>query len=192
MHALRGSNVLAVITTLNPIVKGWAAYYRGVVSKRTFGVPDDYMWSLTYKWATNSHPNKSKWWVSSRYFGKFNKFRNNRWVFGDAASGAHLARFSWTDIVCRTHYLERVPRVAWATRVVLTVSASRAPSGFAFDDRADNGVDSSQSVRREVNQQGVALLTDSYLLERLERQSAIGLCCGNVRRAAAPPIVPSG
>src|SRR6476661_5199133 len=82
-----------------PIVKGWAAYYRGVVSKKTFSVLDDYLWALTYKWATYSHPNKSKWWVSARYFGKFNKFRNNRWVFGDAASGAHLARFAWTDIV---------------------------------------------------------------------------------------------
>ena len=51
---------------------------------------DDYLWTLTYKWATYSHPNKSKWWVSARYFGKFNKFRNNRWVFGDATSGAHL------------------------------------------------------------------------------------------------------
>jgi len=35
----------------------------------------------------------------ARYFGKFNKFRNDRWVFGDAASGVHLAGFAWTDIV---------------------------------------------------------------------------------------------
>ena len=99
IRALRGSNARAVISALNPVVKGWAAYYRGVVSKKTFGVLDDYLWTLTYKWATYSHPNKSKWGASARYFGKFNKFRNNRWVFGDAASGAHLARFSWTDIV---------------------------------------------------------------------------------------------
>jgi hypothetical protein len=26
----------AIIAELNPIVKGWAAYYRGVVSKKTF------------------------------------------------------------------------------------------------------------------------------------------------------------
>ena len=52
---------------------------------------DDYLWALTYKWAVYSHANKSKRWVAARYFGKFNKFRNNRWVFGDAASGAYLA-----------------------------------------------------------------------------------------------------
>jgi RNA-directed DNA polymerase len=99
IHALRGSNAKAVIATLTPVIKGWAAYYRGVVSKRTFSVLDNYMWALTYKWATYSHPNKSKRWVVARYFGKFNKFRNNQWVFGDAASGTHLTKFSWTGIV---------------------------------------------------------------------------------------------
>jgi RNA-directed DNA polymerase len=49
MHALRGSNAKAVITALNPMVKGWAAYYRGVVSKKTFSSLDDYLWALTYK-----------------------------------------------------------------------------------------------------------------------------------------------
>jgi RNA-directed DNA polymerase len=47
-RALRGSNAWAVISALNPIVKGWAAYYRGVVSKKTFGVLDDYLWTLIY------------------------------------------------------------------------------------------------------------------------------------------------
>ena len=32
--ALHGANAEAVITTLNPIIRGWAAYYRTVVSKR--------------------------------------------------------------------------------------------------------------------------------------------------------------
>jgi RNA-directed DNA polymerase len=99
MRSLRGSNAAAVIAELNPIVKGWAAYYRGAVSKKTFSSLDDYLWELTYKWAVYSHANKPKRWVVARYFGKFNKFRNNHWVFGDAASGAHLARFAWTTIV---------------------------------------------------------------------------------------------
>ena len=99
MRALRGSNAAAVIAALNPIIRGWAAYYRGVVSSRTFKSLDNYLWTLTYKWATRSHPNKPKTWVCARYFGKFNKFRNDHWVFGDAASGAYLVKFSWTDIV---------------------------------------------------------------------------------------------
>ena len=102
IRALRGSNATAVIAALNPVIRGWAAYYRGVVSKRTFGVLDDYLWKLTYKWATHSHANKPGTWVSARYFGKFNKFRNDTWVFGDKVSGAHLLKFSWTGIVRHT------------------------------------------------------------------------------------------
>ncbi len=97
-RALRGSNAAAVIATLNPVIRGWAAYYRGAVSSRVFSSLDDYMWKLTWKWATWRHNNKPKRWIAGRYFGKFNKFRNDRWVFGDRDSGACLVKFSWTNI----------------------------------------------------------------------------------------------
>jgi len=56
------------------------------------------MWKLLYKWATWRHKNKPKHWIVGRYFGKFNTFRNDRWVFGDHDSGAYLVKFSWTAI----------------------------------------------------------------------------------------------
>lgn len=122
MRTLRGSNAAAVLAVLNPIIRGWAAYYRGVVSSRTFKSLDNYMWALTYKWATHGHANKPKTWVAARYFGKFNKFRNDHWVFGDAASGAYLVKFSWTPIVRHIPVTGRAspddPALAeyWATR----------------------------------------------------------------------------
>jgi RNA-directed DNA polymerase len=97
-RSLRGGNAMAVIATLNPLIRGWAAYYRGVVSSRLFGSLDHYLWHITYKWAIWRHANKPKHWIVGRYFGKFNKFRNDRWVFGDRDSGAYLVRFSWTAI----------------------------------------------------------------------------------------------
>ncbi len=63
MRALRGSNAAAVLARLNPIIRGWAAYYRAVVSSKMFSTLDTYMWRLTYKWAKYSHPNKSKTWI---------------------------------------------------------------------------------------------------------------------------------
>jgi RNA-directed DNA polymerase len=75
------------------------------VSSKIFSRLDTYMWRLTYKWAKHSHPNKSKTWAVARYFGKFNKFSNDRWVFGDRAiinargDVAHLIKFRWTNIV---------------------------------------------------------------------------------------------
>jgi RNA-directed DNA polymerase len=47
MKALRGANIAAVLTRLNPIVRGWSAYYRTVVSSKVFARLDNYMWALT-------------------------------------------------------------------------------------------------------------------------------------------------
>ena len=99
MRSLRGANAPAVLARISPIVRGWAAYYRGVVSKEVFSTLDYHLWQLTYKWAKHSHPNKSKSWITARYFGRFNPARQDKWVFGDRDSGAYLPRFAWTKIV---------------------------------------------------------------------------------------------
>ena len=101
-HALRGANVVAVLAKIVPITRGWVAYYRMVVSTRVFAALTDYLWKLTYKWACWTHPNKPKRWIISRYYRKFNKFRNDRWVFGNPETGACLPKPSWTDIVRHT------------------------------------------------------------------------------------------
>jgi RNA-directed DNA polymerase len=102
MKALRGANAEAVLQRLNPIIRGWAAYYRIVVSSKTFDALDDHMWKLTYKWAKFRHPHKPKRWIISRYFGMFNTSRRDRWVFGDRDTGAYLLKFAWTKIVRHT------------------------------------------------------------------------------------------
>ncbi|MEU8151437.1 group II intron maturase-specific domain-containing protein [Nonomuraea sp. NPDC048901] len=104
VRALRGSNARAVIARLNPIMRGWAAYYRGVVASKIFSALDHHVWWPTFRWARHTHSNKPKKWIVRRYFGRFNRFRNDRWVFGDRTSVSdggvrHLAKFSWTTIV---------------------------------------------------------------------------------------------
>jgi RNA-directed DNA polymerase len=99
LRSLQGHNAGAVIRRLNPIIRGWAAYYRTQVSSRTFKKLDQHLWALTYRWALLSHRNKSRPWVFARYFDTFNRSRKDRWVFGDRASGAYLHRFAWTGIV---------------------------------------------------------------------------------------------
>ncbi len=99
VRTLHGTNAAAVVFRLNPVIRGWSAYYRSVVSGRVFTGLDHYVWHLTYRWARRSHPNKSRGWVATRYFGLFNKSRRDRWVFGDRDSGAYLTKFSWTKIV---------------------------------------------------------------------------------------------
>ena len=104
MRALRGSNAAAVIAALNPDHPGLGGLLPGCgVEARC-----SHAWTTTCGSSpTNgprySHPNKPKRWIVGRYFGKFNKFRNDRWVFGDRDSGAYLVKFAWTDIVRHMH-----------------------------------------------------------------------------------------
>lgn len=99
MVAPPGANAGAVLRKINPIVRGWSAYHRTVVSGGIFTALDNHMWKLADKWAKHSHPNKPKHWISDKYFGRFNRSRNDRWVFGDRDSGAYLLKFSWMKIV---------------------------------------------------------------------------------------------
>ena len=58
MRALRGHNAQQVLIRLNPIIRGWSAYYRHVVSAEVFAALDYHVWKLAYKWARHSHPRK--------------------------------------------------------------------------------------------------------------------------------------
>jgi RNA-directed DNA polymerase len=98
-RALRGANADAVIARLNPIITGWAAYYRIGVSKRAYNALDAHLWRLAWKWARFSHPNKPRRWVIARYFGMFNPARQDKWVFGSRDTGFYLRKFAWTKIV---------------------------------------------------------------------------------------------
>jgi len=109
VRAMRGANAAAVMHRLNPVIRGWSAYERSGVSGRVFARLDHHVWHITYRWARHSHPNKSRGWVAARYFGRFNKSRQDRWVFGDRDTGAYLAKFAWTKIV------RHVPVRGWAS-----------------------------------------------------------------------------
>ena len=98
MRRLRGSNATAVIATLGPVIRGWTAYHRCMVSSKVFGSLEDYMWKLTWKWARYSHQNKPPRWVAARYYGAHCPPRDDRWVFGDKDTGAYLIKHPWTAI----------------------------------------------------------------------------------------------
>ncbi|MFE7803064.1 group II intron reverse transcriptase/maturase [Nocardia sp. NPDC057440] len=99
MRHLRGAGPADVAIRLNPIIRGWTAYFRSMVSSETFTNLDAYLFKLTCRWARRRHDNKSWQWVTNRYFGQFNKSRQDQWVFGDRVSGVFLQRFAWTKIV---------------------------------------------------------------------------------------------
>jgi RNA-directed DNA polymerase len=96
---LRGQSVGAVLKALNPIIRGWANYYRTVVSKATFNKLDHWMYSRCVRYAKHQHPLKSWKWIVDRYWGQLKQGSKNQWVFGDKQSGAYLLHLNWTSIV---------------------------------------------------------------------------------------------
>jgi RNA-directed DNA polymerase len=158
MRRLRGGNSAVVIAELNPVIRGWAAYYRGVVSSKVFHSLDAYVWRLTFKWAKWRHRNKPRAWIVRQYFGKFNRFKDDNWVFGDRDSGAYLLKFSWTGI----------------TRHVV-VKGSASPDDPAL---AGYWADRRHKVKPPL---------DNYTLHLLERQDARCPLCGEHLLAVDQP-----
>jgi RNA-directed DNA polymerase len=156
-RALRGANVKAVLARIAPIVRGWVAYYRAVVSTRVFSAQTEYLWKLTYKWACRSHPDKPKSWIVGRYYGKFNKFRNDRWVFGDRDTGAYLPKPSWTSIVAHPGQRRRVPGRPRPGRVLgATPPEGPAPAGLLHRAPANQAGRAVHLVRGEPADKGPA------------------------------------
>lgn len=67
-----------VITALNPLLRGFANYYRGQVSKQTFSYIRHRVVTYLWRWARRRHPNKGKRWVKNRYF---QWFKGDDWTF---------------------------------------------------------------------------------------------------------------
>lgn len=95
---LNGSNVEKVIKRLNPIIRGWANYFRTQVSSKTFHDMDYFMYKREFRYSKRMHPKKSLQWRKAKYWGKLNLNRKDNYVFGDKETGAYLQKFSWTGI----------------------------------------------------------------------------------------------
>ncbi len=70
----------ALIGKLNPIIRGWANYFRTGASKETYSEMDNYLWNTLWQWAKRRHPNKSGNWIAKKYW------LNNQakeWRFGN-------------------------------------------------------------------------------------------------------------
>ncbi|MFJ5817392.1 group II intron reverse transcriptase/maturase [Streptomyces sp. NPDC093108] len=102
IRSLDGAPAAAVIRKVNPYIRGWSTYYRGAVSSQIFNSLDNYVYALTRGWARRAHENKTGTWITSRYYGRHNPTRQDRWVFGNPAAEGYLVKFAWTKIVRHT------------------------------------------------------------------------------------------
>jgi RNA-directed DNA polymerase len=87
-----------LIGTLNPVIRGWANYYRHVASKRTFRRLDHLLWTKSWRWSARRHSHKSRRWLKQKYYRKVGR-RN--WVF----SGNQYQLFSIERVSIVRHRL---------------------------------------------------------------------------------------
>lgn len=66
-----------LIQRLNPLLRGWATYHKGVVAKATFSKLDDQIYWRLMRWGRRRHPRKSAKWVLEHYW----KRPKGRWDF---------------------------------------------------------------------------------------------------------------
>jgi RNA-directed DNA polymerase len=68
VHAHKAASQAAVLDKLNPVIRGWTLYYRGVVAKRTFASCDYKLMGTLTRWAGRRHSRKSARWVVNKYW----------------------------------------------------------------------------------------------------------------------------
>ena len=78
IKVLYGTKQEDVISKLNPILRGFANYYKGAVSKETFSYISSRMWRYLWCWSKRRHPNKNTTWVRKAYF---KTVKGNKWTF---------------------------------------------------------------------------------------------------------------
>ncbi len=79
----------AIISRLNPVIRGWANYYSTVVSKEVYTKIDHLVYWKLVAWAKRRHPKKSKNWVANKYWQSIG---NNNWVFAVKHEGKNPPR----------------------------------------------------------------------------------------------------
>jgi len=68
VHKHRGSNQTALLTELNPKVRGWTNYYRVCTAKKVFDRMDSQMLWKLLRWAKRRHPHKHYGWCRDHYW----------------------------------------------------------------------------------------------------------------------------
>jgi RNA-directed DNA polymerase len=96
IDAQKTAKQINLIGLLNPIIRGWANYYRHKVSSETFGRVDHAIWRRLWQWAKRRHPKKGLRWIKDKYFHS----RGSRnWVFAatSEATGKTLTLYRASD-----------------------------------------------------------------------------------------------
>jgi RNA-directed DNA polymerase len=62
-----GAPVGGVVRALNPLIRGWANYFRAQCAGKTFAKLEKWMYDREVRYAKRRHPAKSRSWLVRKY-----------------------------------------------------------------------------------------------------------------------------
>lgn len=78
MDANKAIKQESLIRLLNPVIRGWANYYKSCAAGQTFSKADYLIHQKLWQWAKRRHPKKGRKWIAKRYFSRID---NQKWCF---------------------------------------------------------------------------------------------------------------
>ncbi|OJJ11400.1 group II intron reverse transcriptase/maturase [Roseofilum reptotaenium AO1-A] len=92
-----------LIKHLNPVIRGWCNYYRGVISKETFSMEDHIMWLRLRAW-TASRTGKANYQKLKKYFSHG---KNGTWTFQTREEKGGYRLLTHAETPIKRHILVR-------------------------------------------------------------------------------------
>lgn len=68
VQSAKAESQLRLLRQLNPLLRGWANYYRNGAAKGTFDKLDWYVFHKIWRWVSRRHPDKTRAWKKAKYF----------------------------------------------------------------------------------------------------------------------------
>lgn len=109
-----------LIQVLNPVLRGWANYYRFCNAKEAFEYVDHRVWIMLWAWCKFRHRDKSCAWIRRKYFRRIGTCN---WVFMDAddhqlfyASYLKVGIRDYVKVVGRNSPFDATLRAYWIKR----------------------------------------------------------------------------
>jgi len=115
IKAHRGAPTRELLRLLNPRIRGWANYFRGMVSSQVFGKVDNAIYDAMVCWMRRRHPRKTLKWLRQRYFRSDG---GRRWIItasgrGGSSSGKPLDLFRASSVPIVRHVKVRADATAF-------------------------------------------------------------------------------
>lgn len=131
-----------LISSLNPVLRGWTNYHKSQVASDAFAQMDAYVFRRLWHWARRRHPKKGRRWIAKRYF---HSVGNRHWVF---ACNAITAK---GEIQKRElHHCGGI-KIQRHTKIKMDANPYDPSDELYFEERMTKQMANSAPKRRQVN-----------------------------------------